>query len=330
MAKSNFVFNKTFLIISAVLLVAIVGGIFYFNSRNFPANSIAVINFGDEQLSIPVSTYDKIALAAQSQNVSLNKTVVLNQLAVREVLLAQARRVNIAPTADQVEYALTEQLKTLDSQGLNQALAQQNLSRSEFEKNLRDSLTEDLTLQLLFNEEVVAKLQISDEQLKSVYTSNPAQFAVPETISVKHILLCYEGAPQCASNLTKEQAQQSIIAIYQALQNNASFEQLASQYSTDTVSSKRGGDIGAISRGQTVASFETAAFATPVGQISLPFESPYGFHILEVYGHQAGQQLSYEQVAPQLKQQVIAQQANVLQQAYIAGLMSNAKVTIVG
>ncbi len=59
------------------------------------------------------------------------------------------------------------------------------------------------------------------------------------------------------------------------------FVALAKQYSEDT-SSLKGGDIGWVSKGDTVPQFEHAMLTTPIGQISQPIRSPFGWHILEV------------------------------------------------
>lgn len=65
------------------------------------------------------------------------------------------------------------------------------------------------------------------------------------------------------------------------LQESQTFVKLAKQYSDDT-SSIKGGDIGWISKGDTVPQFEQAMLTTPVGKISQPFRSPFGWHILQV------------------------------------------------
>jgi peptidyl-prolyl cis-trans isomerase SurA len=61
-----------------------------------------------------------------------------------------------------------------------------------------------------------------------------------------------------------------------------SFEELARANSDDKASSVSGGDLGWSSPGSFVPVFEEQMAAIPVGQISQPFKSPYGWHILQV------------------------------------------------
>ncbi|HEX9019593.1 MAG TPA: peptidylprolyl isomerase [Anaerolineaceae bacterium] len=74
------------------------------------------------------------------------------------------------------------------------------------------------------------------------------------------------------------------------------FDDLAKELSTDTGSASSGGDLGWFTKGQMVAAFEDAAFKLKVGEISQPVKSDYGFHIIQVLGHETrpltAQQLS--------------------------------------
>jgi peptidyl-prolyl cis-trans isomerase D len=70
------------------------------------------------------------------------------------------------------------------------------------------------------------------------------------------------------------------------LATGADFGALAAQYSIDTGSKDKGGDVGWFARGKMVAEFETAAFSMKIGEISQPIKSTYGYHIIQVLGHE--------------------------------------------
>lgn len=64
--------------------------------------------------------------------------------------------------------------------------------------------------------------------------------------------------------------------------NQHDFGQLAQTYSDDTGSARKGGDLGWVSPGQMVPQFEKMMQQTPLNTFSQPFESAFGWHVLEV------------------------------------------------
>jgi len=70
-------------------------------------------------------------------------------------------------------------------------------------------------------------------------------------------------------------------SLYQALQKGASFAELAKKYSKDGTAAN-GGELPWIEHGQTFKEFETNAYALKVGQMSKPFTTPAGWHIVKL------------------------------------------------
>lgn len=81
---------------------------------------------------------------------------------------------------------------------------------------------------------------------------------------------------------TNAEAKAKIDGLYQQLQQGADFIELARKETDDTSSKVSGGDLGWSTPGQFVPEFERTMANTPVGQISEPFRTQFGWHILRV------------------------------------------------
>ncbi len=94
---------------------------------------------------------------------------------------------------------------------------------------------------------------------------------------VRHILI------KPSEILTVEQARAKIAGLReQVINGEADFEDLAKQHSEDIGSASEGGDLGWTNPGQMVPEFEQVMLGTEQGEISQPFQSQYGWHILRV------------------------------------------------
>jgi peptidyl-prolyl cis-trans isomerase SurA len=97
-----------------------------------------------------------------------------------------------------------------------------------------------------------------------------------EQIHARHILL------RTSSELSDEQARKKLLELKQQIEEGKSFAELASEYSEDPGSRIKGGDLGWAGPGEFVGVFEDVAKNLPIGQVSEPFKSKFGWHILKV------------------------------------------------
>jgi peptidyl-prolyl cis-trans isomerase D len=69
----------------------------------------------------------------------------------------------------------------------------------------------------------------------------------------------------------------------------ADFAEVASRESADPGSRAQGGDLGNFGRGRMVPAFDEAAFTLPVGQVSEPVQTQFGYHLIQVQEREAEQ-----------------------------------------
>ena len=98
-----------------------------------------------------------------------------------------------------------------------------------------------------------------------------------------HILLMLK---QNATQAEQDAAKLRADSIYTALVKGANFADLARRLSDDKGSASRGGDVSWVQKGQTVKEFEDVVFAMKKGELSKPFLSPFGYHIVKLMDKQ--------------------------------------------
>lgn len=103
------------------------------------------------------------------------------------------------------------------------------------------------------------------------------------TVEVSHILRLFPRNNVTDSAKLAVKAQ--IDSIYACIQAGEDFEDLAKRLSQDKGSARNGGKLPAFGRNRMVKPFEEVAFMLHDGEISEPFETNYGYHIIKKYGH---------------------------------------------
>ena len=74
------------------------------------------------------------------------------------------------------------------------------------------------------------------------------------------------------------------ISLLERIQKGEKFGKLAKEFSLDSGSAKRDGNLGYFGRGKMVKEFEKSAFDLQTGQISEPVKTQYGYHIIKRLG----------------------------------------------
>ncbi len=162
--------------------------------------------------------------------------------------------------------------------------------------------------------------QVSDDELKVQYQQDIQQYQVPNRVHVDHILLMTVGKTPAEVEEIHQKAEE---VLKQANKKGANFEELAKKYSEDPGTKDKGGDLGWITQGQTVPEFEKVAFSLPKGSISDLVKTQYGFHIIKVLDKETAHTKTFDEVKDSIRAPLMLAKADK-QRADIADKLSTA------
>ena len=128
-------------------------------------------------------------------------------------------------------------------------------------------------------EALADQISVSKDSVRSYYNRNIEQFTDPGTRTASHILL---NVPSDASDKITDEIYNEAVEIVKLARSGSDFSELASTYSEDPGSARRGGDLGDILRGTMVPPFEQAVFSLQQDKISDPVRTEYGWHVIKV------------------------------------------------
>jgi peptidyl-prolyl cis-trans isomerase D len=162
--------------------------------------------------------------------------------------------------------------------------------------------------------------QVSDDELKMQYQQDIQQYQVPNRVHVDHILLMTVGKTPAEVEEVRKKAED---VLKQANKKGTNFEELAKRYSEDPGTKDKGGDLGWITQGQTVPEFERVAFSLPKGSVSDLVKTQYGFHIIKVLDKETAHTKTFDEVRDSIRTPLMLSKADK-QAADIADKLSAA------
>jgi foldase protein PrsA len=168
------------------------------------------------------------------------------------------------------------------------------------------ALKKQIELSLIQQKAVTAGVDKSEKKLKAYYEKHKEDF---ETAKASHILVQDEKA---ANEIKKK------------LDDGGDFSKLAKEYSIDTATASKGGDLGEFKRSDMVTEFSDAAFSIKLNTISDVIKTDYGYHIIKVTERK---QKTYEQAKDEVEKAYLSEHAKSYQDV-IKKLKSKDKVEI--
>ena len=250
----------------------------------------------------------------------ITKQVVLDQIISQEVLVQEASRLGVTVTRqeldDFVDNAIADSGWTPEQ--FNQVLSAQGMTMND----LKDMYRVSLVIEKLIEQEVISKIDVTEEDVEEYYTNNINSFALDsDQVRAAHILIMasedrdYESAYEIALNLSNR------------AKSGENFTELVMQYSEDPSIVQNQGDLGFFSREMMVSDFSDAVFEMVIGEISEPVRTDWGYHVIRLIDRRdAGFVVPLEEVFSDLRQNLLMQEQQIGVERYIRQLRDDSNI----
>lgn len=240
------------------------------------------------------------SLNMQDPQVVALKKSILENLIKRELLYMSAQsnvKMDIKKSVDEEYENIKKKFKS--EQDFQKYLSERGLT----EKEIKDNIGKNIILEN-FVKSQSEKVKVTDNEIKEFYNENKVQFKEKEQVRASHIIIL-------TNDKDEKKAEETINKIYNEIKGGLDFAEAAKKYSEDG-SAQQGGDLGYFGRGKMVQEFEEVAFKMNKNEISKPFKSRFGYHILKVTDKKPEKQLSFEEVKEDVKNIIISEKTKKL------------------
>lgn len=141
-----------------------------------------------------------------------------------------------------------------------------------------------------------------EADLRAYYDEHRADW---EEAVGRHILIRFQGSSvplrEGQEDLTDEQALAKIQQLRESILAGADFSEVAKAESDDQGSGQNGGQLGAFKRGEMIEEFDATAFSIPLGEVSEPIKTAYGYHLIIIDERNAE---AFEDVRDEIQQRI--------------------------
>lgn len=261
------------------------------------------------------------------------KLGLLDDLIMEEILLARAPALKVTVADTELDTAYNQARQNITEEAFQQELAKRNLTAGD----MREGLRRDLLTQKVLEQEVTARVSVTDQEVIDFFNANRAQFNLPEdAFHLAQIVVTPVPDSQLTNRTgddatTPQAASAKVAMLMERLKTGTSFASLAQDYSEDPETAPRGGDLGLVPLSavkQAPAPLRDATLQVPVGSARVVSEGGTHTIVFKVAQEPAGQRdLSTPGVRDRILEGLKAQKEQLLRAAYLASARADADVT---
>ena len=207
------------------------------------------------------------------------KEDVLQEMINQKVLLAKAREDSIVVEQREVDRKLENRLhQIIQNVGSEEKLEElYGYSIRQIRRDFRSIVEENLMVERV-KYQYIQDIYITRAEIEQYFQEHAEAFPpMKDAIEIAHIL-----RETGSSGAADARALARADSIYNAIKSGESFDSLATALSDDPNTAEKQGHIGWTQRGDLLSSYEDAAFALKVGEVSRPVRTRYGYHIIRL------------------------------------------------
>lgn len=266
------------------------------------------------------------------EEATLVKLNLLDQAITEDLLLAKAAQLKIIPTEAELDAAFNDRKKNMSDADFEAQLSSRKVSMTD----VREALRRELVAQKVIEQEVGAKIVVTDKAISDFFQANKAQFNLAEDAYHLAQIVVTPVRDEEINNRTGDDATTPQAAATKAqmlmarLKENVPFSELAMDYSEDPQSAPRGGDVGLLPLSalrQAPPPLRDVALKAKPGTVSLV--SIQGNHaIVALVAKQAAGQrdLSMPEVRDSITATLRGRREDLLRTAYVEAARNRATI----
>jgi len=242
----------------------------------------------------------------------------LNNLIDMKLQLQEARKIGLNVSSSEIAGAIEDIKKkfNLTDEALLNSLKAEGLSMEEY----RAKLGEQILLSKVVNFEVKTNIVIPDKEISEYYEANKDKLGGVEKRRIRQIFF---AVPK--GDTRKTEVGTKAYEVMQRLGNGEDFSKLAEEFSEDR-GKQFSGDLGYITRGSVLKEVEDVAFSLKVGEVSKPFWSSSGLHIIKLEDIAGADSL--DSIREKIKETLFQKAFEAKYASWMAGLKEQAYIEI--
>lgn len=229
---------------------------------------------------------------AREKKINEIEAPFLNNMIDLKLQLQVARRHGFGVGLAETDAAVAEIMKkySLTDESLAESLKAEGFDMEEY----KNQLAEQILLTKVVRYEVKTSIVIGDKQIREYYEVNKEKYRKEEKVRIRLIFF----AGDAKDNLQKTDIEAKAEEVMQIIEAGEDFAKIASEFSEDA-SKEVGGDLGYVSYGSVLKEIEDVVFDMKSGEVSKPFWSSVGLHIVKLEDRTKGSEV--EEIRDEIK-----------------------------